>query len=82
MADISQYSDSAFARNPHAQRLTPGSQPWAVAVIRDLRAGFGIEDIALRLDCRAEAVREKVAKLRRLGLMPELYAQARKGWRP
>jgi DNA-binding NarL/FixJ family response regulator len=62
-------------------RLTPGSQPWAAAVIRDLREGYGVEDIALRLFCSVEVVREKVANLRRLGLMPQLYEQARKGWR-
>jgi len=78
MADCSQYSDSTRKRN---LRLTPGSQPWAAAVIHDLRAGYGIEDIALRLDCRAEAVREKVAELRRFGLLSQLYAQARRGWR-
>jgi hypothetical protein len=83
MADGSQYPDSAPARNPEqsATRLTPGSQPWAAAVVHDLRSGFGVEDIALRLHCRVDAVRDKVATWRRMGLIPELYAQARKGWR-
>ena len=84
MAVESQYSDSARARNPEhfGPRLTPGTQPWAAAVVRDLRAGFGAEDIALRLGCDPQHIREKLAKLRRLGLLSQLYAQAREEWRP
>lgn len=83
MAVDSLYSDSARARNPEQSeyRLTPGSQPWAAAVVRDLRDGYGVEDITLRLRCRPEAVRDKVRTWRRMGLLVQLYAQARPGWR-
>ena len=71
---ISPKGDSAITRS----RLTLGSQPWAAAVIRALRAGYGVEDIALRLECPTEAVRDLVAKLRERGLLTSFCADARK----
>ena len=61
-------------------RETPGSQPWKAAVIRDLRRGFGVEDIAHRMDCDVQHVRDLVADLRKHGLLPHLYEQARREW--
>lgn len=89
MAIDSQYNDSARLRNREQSkhRLTPGSQPWSVAVIDGLRDGYGVEDIALRLGCRADAVRDEVQKLRRTGMMARVYndewrrAQALRGGR-
>ena len=62
-------------------RETPGSQPWKAAVIRDLREGFGVEDIAHRMGCGVQPVRDLVADLRRHGLLPRLYSDARAKWR-
>ena len=77
------YLDSARSRNPEqsAYRETPGSTPWKAAVIRDLRAGFGVEDIAHRMDCDVQRVRDFVADLRKHGLLPHLYEQARCEWK-
>ena len=61
-------------------RETPGSTPWKAAVIRDLREGFGVEDIAHRMDCGVQPVRDLVADLRKHGLLPRLYQQARREW--
>lgn len=61
-------------------RQTSGSKPWKVAVIRDLRDGFGVEDIALRMDCDVQRVRDFVADLRKHGLLSRLYEQARREW--
>lgn len=83
MAVESQYSYSARLRNPEQSehRLTPGSQQWAAAVVRDMRAGYGVEDIAVRLRCRPDQVRDKVRTWRRMGLLVQLVAQARREWR-
>ena len=62
-------------------RETPGSTPWKAAVIRDLRDGFGVEDIAHRMDCDVQRVRDLVADLRKHGLLPQMYQQARREWR-
>ena len=62
-------------------RETPGSTPWKAAVIRDLREGFGVEDIAHRMECDVQAVRDLVADLRKYGLLPRLYMDARAKWR-
>ena len=62
-------------------RETPGSTPWKAAVIRDLREGFGVEDIALRMDCGVQPVRDLVLQLRRHGLLPRLYGEARCNWK-
>ena len=75
-ATISPKGDSA-----NQFRETPGSTPWKAAVIRDLREGFGVEDIALRMDCDVQRVRDFVADLRKHGLLPHLYEQARREWR-
>ena len=61
-------------------RETPGSTPWKAAVIRDLRHGFGVEDIALRMDCDVQRVRDLVADLCKHCLLPHLYEQARGEW--
>ena len=50
-------------------RETVGSGPWKLAVSKGLRRGYGVEDIALHLDCRVDAVRGHVATLRRLGIL-------------
>ena len=83
MPDLRHYPDSARSRNPEQSkhRETPGSQPWKAAVIRDLREGFGVEDIAHRMDCDVQRVRELVADLRKRGLLPRLYEDARRDWR-
>ena len=83
MPDLRHYSDSARSRNPEqsAHRETPGSTPWKAAVIRDLRDGFGVEDIAHRMDCDVQRVRDLVADLRKHGLLPQMYEQARREWR-
>ena len=77
------YPDSAHLRNPEQPkpRETPGSTPWKAAVIRDLRDGFGVEDIAHRMDCDVQRVRDLVADLRKHGLLPQMYQQARREWR-
>ena len=59
----------------------PGTTPWKAAVIRDLRDGFGVEDIAHRMGCDVQAVRDLVADLRKHGLLPRLYEGARREWR-
>lgn len=46
---------------------------WMVRVRELLREGYGVEDIALRLDCDVEHVRAEVAILRREGLLERLY---------
>lgn len=79
MADTANISPRGDSTNQIRQ--TPGSTPWKAAVIRDLREGYGVEDIALRMDCRVEAVRELVAELRKAGLLPRMYHDARKKWR-
>jgi|GEM_PF-3961214 len=61
-------------------RETPGSEHWKAAVIRDLREGYGVEDIALRMECDVQAVRDLVAYLRKHGVLPWLYQQARREW--
>ena len=83
MPDTRHYPDSARSRNPEqsAYRETPGSTPWKAAVIRDLRDGFGVEDIAHRMDCDVQRVRDLVADLRKHGLLPHLYEQARGEWK-
>ena len=83
MPDTRHFPDSARSRNPEQNkpRETPGSTPWKAAVIRDLRAGFGVEDIAQRMDCDVQRVRDVVLQLRRHGLLPRLYAEARREWR-
>ena len=77
------YPDSAHLRKTEqsASRETPGSTPWKAAVIRDLREGFGVEDIAHRMDCDVQRVRDFVADLRKHGLLPQMYQQARREWR-
>lgn len=77
------YPDSARLRNREQSKHieTPGSAPWKAAVVRDLREGFGVEDIAHRMQCDEEHVRKLVAQLRRHGLLPQLYEQARRDWR-
>lgn len=67
MAKPSQYSPHGVIHNPEHFAHTVGSGPWKRAVHDALRDGYGVEDIALRLGCRLDAVREYVAKLRRLG---------------
>ena len=83
MAADSQYLDSARMRNPEQNpkvKGTPGTGPWKAAVLNDLREGYGVEDIALRLDCRVHSVRNFVSDMRRAGILPEIYADARKAW--
>ena len=75
-ATISPKGDSA---NQFTQPT--GTTPWKAAVIRDLREGFGVEDIAHRMGCDVQAVRDLVADLRRHGLLPRLYMDARAKWR-
>ena len=75
-SSISPVGDSA-----NQFRETPGSTPWKAAVIRDLREGFGVEDIAHRLDCGVQPVRDLVADLRKHGLLPWLYMDARAKWK-
>ena len=77
------YPDSAHLRNPEQSkhRETPGSEHWKAAVIRDLREGYGVEDIALRMECDVQHVRDLVVDLRKHGLLPRLYEQARGEWR-
>ena len=75
-AVISPQGDSA-----NTFRETPGSTPWKAAVIVQLREGLGVEDIALRMSCDVKHVRDLVSQLRRHGLLPHLYEQARREWR-
>ena len=74
--NISPQGDSA-----NQFRETPGSTPWKAAVIRDLREGFGVEDIAHRMDCDVQHVRDLVSQLRKHGLLPRLYSEARCDWK-
>ena len=62
-------------------REMPGSQPWNASVIRSLKDGLGVEDIALRMGCDARHVRQLVERLRSRNLMGKLYSDARKKWR-
>lgn len=76
------YTDSARADNPYytnAER-TPGTVAWKAAVIRMLRTGLGSEDIALRLGCDVQEVRNLIAHLREYRLLDGLYKDSRKGW--
>ena len=78
------YPDSARVRNREQLpkiKGTPGTQPWKDAVISDLRQGFGVEDIAMRQDCRLHSVRNFVADLRKSGMLEGVYAEARGEWR-
>ena len=62
-------------------RETPGSTPWMAAVTLDLREGYGVEDIALRMECDVQHVRDLVVDLRKHGLLPRLYSEARCNWK-
>lgn len=77
MADASQYTPVGVIlnREQFAHALTVGSGPWRRAVVAELRQGYGIEDISVRMKCRVEAVREEVAALRRLGLLVGIVAK-------
>ncbi len=73
MADESQYRDSARSRNREHHQNEKLSEQWRRDVITALRNGYGAEDIALRNGGDADDVRAYVDKLRRLGLLPEIY---------
>ena len=76
------YPDSARLRNREQSkhRETPGSHHWKLAVIRDLKAGYGAEDIAHRMECRTAQVRDLICQLRALGFLDQIYREARKEW--
>ena len=82
MPDLRHYSDSAPVRNREQSkhRETPGSHHWKLAVIRDLKAGYGAEDIAHRMECRTAQVRDLIGHLRTLGFLDQIYREARKEW--
>ena len=82
MADSSHYCDSARLRKSEQNkpRETPGSHHWKLAVIRDLKAGYGAEDIANRMECRTAQVRDLIGQLRALGFLDQIYREARKEW--
>ena len=46
---------------------------WITQVRRLLRAGFGVDDIAVDLKCRADDGRAEVAILRKDGVLNEWY---------
>jgi len=73
MADDSHYPDSALSRNPEHPQNETFSEAWRRDVITALRNGYGAEDIALRNGGHVDDVRAYVSKLRRLGLLPEIY---------
>ena len=47
--------------------------PWLRRVSLLLEEGFGVEDIALKLECDADAIRKVVVKLRNADLLAHLY---------
>lgn len=53
------------ARYSHAKRVVIGSPQWCSLVEVRLIEGYGVEDIALWLDCCVEHVRRHVVVLRR-----------------
>jgi len=54
---------------PPSLRMDPGSGPWRDHVNGRLLDGYGVEDIAIALDCHADAVRRHVRELRRRGTL-------------
>jgi DeoR/GlpR family transcriptional regulator of sugar metabolism len=46
-------------------------------VIAELRAGFGVEDIAVKASCTVARVRRCVQKLRAKGVLAEIYGGAK-----
>lgn len=46
---------------------------WIGSVVRLLRDGYGVEDIAVMLRCDAQAVRDEVAILREEGRLNAIY---------
>ncbi len=51
----------------------PGSPKWTEQVHMRLRAGFGVEDIALFLGTTAQNVRNYVKVLRKAGVLAEWW---------
>lgn len=51
---------------------------WICRVRQALAEGFGVEDIALRLSCAVEDVRNEVRILRESGLLARIYDHERK----
>jgi predicted ArsR family transcriptional regulator len=54
----------------------PGSQQWRAMVDYRLRAGFGVEDIAVQLLTKPARVREHVAELRADGTLAKWWPRA------
>ncbi|MGL6209126.1 MAG: hypothetical protein ACRC14_04765 [Paracoccaceae bacterium] len=52
-------------------------KPWAECHALLLRQGYGVEDIAVRLNCTAERVRREVARLRANGKLADVLAVKR-----
>ena len=76
------YPDSARLRNREQSkhRETPGSKPWRIKCMLHLRAGLGVEDIAILMQCDQKHIRQLVDQLRSDGILPKLYDGARKEW--
>lgn len=53
--------------------MTPTTEEWRMSVRTLLRAGFGVEDIALKLKCSVETVRRYVKRLREAGELREMF---------
>jgi len=53
----------------------PGSPTWIARVGALIRDGFGSEDIAVKLSCRADQVSAQMKRFRDAGLIKEWFAK-------
>lgn len=56
-------------------RISPSDPAWPGHVRNLLRLGYGVEDIAVMLGCRADSVRFHVRHLRAIDRLAALYEQ-------
>jgi hypothetical protein len=56
-----------------AHHIRPPSQAWRLAVQHRLAMGYGVEDIALWLDCNVKYVRALVTFMRQRGELAKMW---------
>ena len=65
----------AHSRGTLVNRSADGNHKWIAQVRRLLMAGYGVEDIAIRLDCSVEDVRLEVKILREYGSLSRMFTR-------
>jgi hypothetical protein len=58
---------------PYAYVPKPRSTTWINAIGVLLRDGWGVEDIAIKLDCQPDQIRKQVALFRDAGLLQKWW---------